>query len=758
MPFPTSERPPGFADFWDPKHYAWKLYLLKDVTNDAALTGRLIFYMDVASTLVKMPDEWITAAKLHGVSLLDDSRQKNRKWCHKTFCEILNVTEEEKSSQQIAACLMLFIAGHPAAKRLFNDAYMFACNRDVIVGEKWAGVGSDGYPFGHRHDQSILSILSCRQSVNRIHIDTVYGDKSLKTTKAAGQAVYVHRGNFQSSKPVVLGIDQAYVINLDRRQDRLKSFNEAHPGLAEHVIRHAAHDGRSLKLTPTLANLFKPNDFFWKKAVMGCALSHLDLWTALANESADVNTYLILEDDARVDASWRDAWLKAQANLPADWDCVYLGGVLPPNKAGFTNTLERIAPGLARVAPNQVFGQARPTRYFHFCAYAYVLSKRGALKILQVMKERGGYWTSADHMICNRIDIMNLYVLDPLVAGASQDCDPRYQTAQFNNFSRIDNFDSDLWNNDERFTPDEIALVTPKRVGPRFICLNTSMENGSKLYEANWLQDLFQGVPFNVECVSASQQIEITDDLIVVLIKPQWSEQLAWLEILRATGHKFKILHLSDEHGSDPIHMYYWSEVKGVIRFYPRPDLQADPKIMIIPLGYHWQFKGNRDATYQSTPNLPFRDNAWSFAGTDWRGRSKDLAILQAVQPHYLKWFGEWRDPAQLKEDEYISLLLNTKFVPCPRGQNIETYRFYEALECGCIPLFIDTPDNEAWLRIFNGEIPFLKLQGWEHVAALIQHLVKNPEQMEQYRGALLTSWTRYKAGLKERVKQWLTR
>jgi len=59
-------------------------------------------------------------------------------------------------------------------------------------------------------------------------------------------------------------------------------------------------------------------------------------------------------------------------------------------------------------------------------------------------------------------------------------------------------------------------------------------------------------------------------------------------------------------------------------------------------------------------------------------------------------------------------------------------------------------------LRIFNGEIPFLKLQGWEHVAAVIQHLLKNSEQMEQYRGALLTSWVRYKAGLKERVKQWL--
>jgi hypothetical protein len=88
----------GFADFWDPKHYAWKLYLLRDVVNDAAVSGRLIFYMDVASTLVKMPDEWIATAKLHGVSLLDDCRQKNRKWCHTQFCDILKMTEEENQA------------------------------------------------------------------------------------------------------------------------------------------------------------------------------------------------------------------------------------------------------------------------------------------------------------------------------------------------------------------------------------------------------------------------------------------------------------------------------------------------------------------------------------------------------------------------------------------------------------------------------------------------------------------------------------
>jgi GR25 family glycosyltransferase involved in LPS biosynthesis len=488
---------------------------------------------------------------------------------------------------------------------------------------------------------------------------------------------------------------------------------------------------------------------------MGCAISHLKLWTELAN--GPDQAYLILEDDARLEPGWMEAWLKAYPSLPADWDCVYLGGILPPNRTTFNTTLEPVADGLARVAPNKIFGQPVPTRYFHFCAYAYVLSKAGAKKILETIKEKGGYWTSADHMVCNRVDRMNLYVINPLVAGASQDSDPAYQTAQFNNFSRIDNFDSDLWNNDDRFTADEISGVSstgPTHQGPRFVCLNTSMENGSKLYEANWLQDLFQTTKFNVESVSATQTLSKSDNLVIVLIKPQWAEQLAWLEILRANGYKFKILHLSDEFGTDPIHMYSWPEVTGVIRFYNRPNLPS--KVLVVPLGYHRQFRGNRDVPHMSTPNLPFRDNMWSFVGTDWKGRSKDMDVLNVIQPSYVRWFSEWRDPAQLKDEEYVALLLNTKCVPCPRGQNVETYRFYEALECGCIPLFVHSTENETWLQVFNNELPLIKLEGWAHVAALMQHFQKNPEQMEQYRMNLLIAWAKYKATLKEVLRKWL--
>ena len=801
-----TETPNGFADFWDPKHYAWKIWIYNEIANDSKLKNTLIMYTDAGSATLRWPSEWVQHAIQNGISVLEDSTQKNKHWCHQTFCEILKVTQEEKESQQIVAGLMVFIAGHPAPCKLFTDAYKLAQDQDVIVGDKWSGVGPDSHPFGHRHDQSILSILTHRMKLPRFPLEKVYGDKSARTTFHSGQCIYVHRGNFKTHVPLVEGIDECFIINLDRRTDRKEAFLAAHPDLKGYARRIVAYDGRSLTLTPSLTRLFKTNDFFWKKAVMGCALSHLKTWNMLISEPPEIKSFLIMEDDARLDPGWRDAWNTAYKSLPADWDCVYLGGVLPPNRQGFVNTLERVGPSLAKVLPNKFFGQNEPTSYFHFCAYAYVLSRQGAQKILQSILDRDGYWTSADHMICNRVDKMNLYVLDPLVAGASQDNDPSYQSAQFNDFSRVDNFDSDLWNNDERFSVEEIQAqmakgaplqigltiaevdqmiavaapvpsvaavpsvvpipsvaaipsvvavpsVVPKKKGLSFVSLDVCNLDASSLYESGWLQDLFQ-TKFTIDKVSITDSLDNYDDLVVVVIKTLWAEQIKWLNRI-ASERSFKILHLSDEYGTDPIDFYSWPQVTGVMRIYPRPDI-SDPKILVVPLGYHWQFRGNRDVPHLSTPELPFRDNMWSFAGTDWLNRSKDMAILQNIRPHYIKWFEDWNDPAQLKEEEYLSLLLSSKFIPCPRGQNVETYRFYEALDCGCIPLFINTPDNEAWLNLFEGKMPFLKLDSWMHAAALMQHFETNKEQMENYRRSILISWANYKMGLKEKVRVWL--
>ena len=764
-----NETPDGFNDFWNPEHYAWKLWIYKDLSEDPSLKGNLVLYSDCGSVLIRWPTEWLKEARENKICFLEDSSQKNGVWCHSKFCSIVKVTAEEKESYQISGGIMAFISGDTNVRRLFKEAYELGCIREVITGEKWAfdhrkikdGVLThDGsIALGHRHDQSILSILSFRYKSKRYPFDKICNHDSARSTYFSGKSIYLHRGDYKTHIPIMQGIDEAYVINLDRRVDRRTSFVEHHPYFKGVVKRHMGCDGLSLTLTPSLVSLFRPNDFFWKKAVMGCAISHLKLWTMLQGDSEEINSYLIMEDDARLKPGWKDAWLKVYPNLPSEWECIYLGGVLPPNKEGYELVKEHIIPGLCRIKPNTFFGHSEPIRHFHFCAYAYILSRAGCKKILNEIIKHSGIWTSADHVLFNSLDKMNVYCLDPLVAVASQEDDPAYVNSDFNDFSRKDNFDSDLWNNNERFSIDEISaslniplqIIEPlqeiyqpiprQKSVTRFISLDICKLEKSAIYESTWLQELLGKTNFTLESVSKDTVFGEYENLVVFLQRPLWADQLAWITELAKTN-QFKIIHCSDEGLYDPSEFYKWPSVKGVMRIYPQKDQYY--KVLNIPLGYHWQ-------NNSENKSLEERELSWSFMGTDWKNRSKNLEPLLAIENYSVKYFSEWNHKDQLKDKDYISLLQNTKFVPCPEGNNVETYRFYEALECGCIPVFTMLPPV-----LLDSKIPFLKTDTWEQVAELMKYFLKNPEQMKQYRDTILSGWSLYKAKLKVSVEKWL--
>jgi len=86
------------------------------------------------------------------------------------------------------------------------------------------------------------------------------------------------------------------IINLEKRQDRkiemennLKKF-----GITFDFIKGV--DGLTLGSSKEIQELFKGNDHSYHKGVIGCALSHINLWKQLVNDP-DNDYYIILEDD-----------------------------------------------------------------------------------------------------------------------------------------------------------------------------------------------------------------------------------------------------------------------------------------------------------------------------------------------------------------------------------------------------------------------------------------------------------------------------
>jgi len=200
-----------------------------------------------------------------------------------------------------------------------------------------------------------------------------------------------------SIKSECLQINQwkkTYVINLDRRPDRIAKFQQRFPELCPKIIedntRISATDGRQLSelidVHPELAeriNYLK--DRYQNQFVMGCAFSHWKTWNLISRDVtlADQDFVLIFEDDAEKNdqvnfISDLNKCLKDVKSYGAI-DFLYIGG--RPDKDFIpTKTIDDWKP----VGRNLYIRpyNSRNSHEFDRCLYAYVITKAGAQKLI----------------------------------------------------------------------------------------------------------------------------------------------------------------------------------------------------------------------------------------------------------------------------------------------------------------------------------------------------------------------------------------
>jgi len=111
--------------------------------------------------------------------------------------------------------------------------------------------------------------------------------------------------------------ERCYVVNLDRRPDRLKSFLSQVPADWPFVKieRFAAIDGRKC-----------PRPTHWRAGggAWGCRASHLAILQQCLQDG--VKSVLIFEDDAVFCDGFAGKVAKFLRNVPDDWGMIYLGG------------------------------------------------------------------------------------------------------------------------------------------------------------------------------------------------------------------------------------------------------------------------------------------------------------------------------------------------------------------------------------------------------------------------------------------------
>lgn len=231
--------------------------------------------------------------------------------------------------------------------------------------------------------------------------------------------------------------------------------------------------------------------------------------------------------------------------------------------------------------------------------------------------------------------------------------------------------------------------------------------------------------------------------IIVVAGKPKVSKLKGYLKTIQSGV----VIFASEEDAFFP-----WKEVMhdGLVPWtqYYHPSTKSEIKERIL-LGAPYRIKD-----FKINKHLP-KKYLWSFVGQVQNpSRQQCVEVLRTLPDGYLKeisGFGGYTDDG-MEYQEYLDIMCQSKFVICPSGSmSVDSFRLYEAMECGAIPITDkrsprDAKDFNYWDELYP-ENTLVQVEEWTGGAIRQILLFNDPE--------ILTSndwWETYKQQLEQKL------
>lgn len=241
-------------------------------------------------------------------------------------------------------------------------------------------------------------------------------------------------------------------------------------------------------------------------------------------------------------------------------------------------------------------------------------------------------------------------------------------------------------------------------------------------WEKDWLIELLTDL--NPEFISTNtfNDSRLSSPENCIVVSNHAINYRAYLDLLRSKGCKYGVILLSDENLREAMEYLHDPHCKFVARNYFHPLFHPHPKLFTFALGYKKGFKSPQE----SHKKFSDREISWCFAGSlhdEERKSATDLFQEHITKPpHKLHFCSGFNAADGLGTDEYKTMLEDSRFALCPRGQvNNDSFRIYEALEAGSIPITLaNAPHMKVqpsyWHAIFLGdsELPFVIAEDWK--------------------------------------------
>ena len=250
-----------------------------------------------------------------------------------------------------------------------------------------------------------------------------------------------------------------------------------------------------------------------------------------------------------------------------------------------------------------------------------------------------------------------------------------------------------------------------------------------------WILEILNKVKYkNIE---DSKELDSGDVLIIVDSSPETKTNL--YEKINLICSKVILFHLGDETGAQDLSLIY-NKCSYIFRPFCSSKYFNNSKVTCIPIGYKSGLvnKGKIKRKYK-----------WAFTGTPHKSSRHDLLFQYLdIKPSFCHKTEKF-DKKIISVDEMSEILSSTEFLPCPNGFfHPETYRLYEALECGCIPIVENT--YKYYDRLYPSN-PFIKIDKWADAKPIINNW--NEQQIEKRRKQCENWWNDYKKNLQQMIK-----
>lgn len=182
--------------------------------------------------------------------------------------------------------------------------------------------------------------------------------------------------------------------------------------------------------------------------------------------------------------------------------------------------------------------------------------------------------------------------------------------------------------------------------------------------------------------------------------------------ILMLTGDEESVFPYEEVQGNTNRPMKLWI-------MSPKPGYHPhDPAIQYLGSGYPPHAREELKSTYGLERNLAF-----FFSGQNTHSRREEAVSVMRNLPGGLvnttKGFTQGMD-----FEAYFKNMSSAVLAPAPAGpKSVDSFRLYEALESGCIPIAdgrtSDTEMSEHWNMVFNGPVEFPVVDSWDELEDL---------------------------------------